>query len=304
MKHRRPLPVAALRAFEAAARHGRLTAAAEELAVTHGAVSRHVSHLEALLGTDLFEGPRNRPRLTAEGRVFGTALTAAFDQIEDAIRIIAKGDDTLLDVACLSTFAMRWLIPRLHGFSTLHPRYDVRLATDDRSPRQAVDARITVLPPGTAVPEGCTPLFDEQLGVVLAPGLAAAASGPALWALPRLESRTRPQVWQEWFRLLDAADTPAMAATRMFDHLHLTLEAALTGLGVAVAPWHLVAADVRAGRLVAPLGFRPSGYRYAVQTDRPSRPKVRHFIGWLRDQAAADDGPPPTAASASPAGSS
>lgn len=319
MKHRKPLPVAALRAFEAAARHGRLTAAAEELSVTHGAVSRHVSHLEALLGTPLFEGPRNRPRLTAEGRVFGTALTAAFDQIDDAVRIIAKGDDTLLDVACLSTLAMRWLIPRLHDFTTRHPRYDVRLATDDRSPRTTVDARITILSPDSGLPDGCTPLFDEQLGMVLTPALAATVSatiskrpdGPALWDLPRLESRTRPQVWQEWFRLLEDSSHPAPfparptapAATRMFDHLHMTLEAALTGLGMAVAPWHLVATDVTAGRLVAPLGFRPSGYRYVVRTDRPGRPKISHFIQWLQDQAATDSPPPVTAASASPAGS-
>lgn len=293
MRHRKALPVAALRAFEAAARLGRLTAAAEELAVTHGAVSRHVSHLEALLGTPLFDGPRNRPRLTAEGRVFGTALTAAFDQIEDAVRLIAKGDDTLLDVACLSTFAMRWLIPRLHDFSTRHPRYNVRLATDDRSPHTAVDARITVIAPGAALPDHAAPLFDEGLGLVLAPGLAAKTADITadITALPRLESRTRPQVWQEWFRLLGTPEAPP-AARRMFDHLHLTLEAALTGLGAAVAPWHLVAADVRAGRLVAPLGFRNSGYRYAVLTDRPARPKVRQFIGWLQDQAAQDPPPP------------
>ena len=132
MKNRKNIPIAALRAFEAAARHGQLTAAAEELAVTHGAISRHVSHLEAFIGTQLFDGARNRPKLTAEGRVFGFALTSAFDQIEDALRIIAKGDDSILDVACLSTFAMRWLIPRLHDFAAKYPHYDVRLATDDR----------------------------------------------------------------------------------------------------------------------------------------------------------------------------
>jgi LysR family transcriptional regulator, glycine cleavage system transcriptional activator len=103
MKNRKNIPIAALRAFEAAARHGQLTAAAEELAVTHGAISRHVSHLE------------------------------------DALRIIAKGDDSILDVACLSTFAMRWLIPRLHDFAAKYPHYDVRLATDDRPPRTQID---------------------------------------------------------------------------------------------------------------------------------------------------------------------
>src|SRR5690349_20019571 len=123
MKRRKNLPVAALRAFEAAARHGQMSSAADELGVSHGAISRHVGHLEAFVGAQLFEGTRNRPKLTAEGRVFGFALTAAFDQIEDALRIIGRGDGGILDVACLSTFAMRWLIPRLHDFTARHPRY-------------------------------------------------------------------------------------------------------------------------------------------------------------------------------------
>jgi LysR family transcriptional regulator, glycine cleavage system transcriptional activator len=88
MDKRKSLPLAALRAFEATARHGRFTAAAEELGVSHGAISKHIRNLEDVVGTPLFEGVRNRPILTAEGRIFGFALTAAFDQIDDALRIV------------------------------------------------------------------------------------------------------------------------------------------------------------------------------------------------------------------------
>jgi LysR family glycine cleavage system transcriptional activator len=294
MRSRKNLPIAALRAFEAAARHGQLTAAAEELAVTHGAISRHVSHLEVFIGTPLFEGARNRPKLTTEGRVFGFALTAAFDQIEDALRIILKGDDSILDVACLSTFAMRWLIPRLPDFAARYPRYDVRLATDDRQPRTQIDVQILVMPPDVPIPNDCSLLFQEQLGLIVAPSLVKGeldrVRADAV-KLPRLETRTRPHVWREWSRLTSEDGQDTARATRIFDHYHLTIEAALNGLGAAVAPWHLVAGDVECGRLIAPYGFLGSDYRYAVKIERPARRKTEHFVGWLKEAIAAFPAP-------------
>ena len=286
MRNRTNLPIAALRAFEAAARHGQLTAAAEELAVTHGAISRHISHLEAFIGTPLFEGARNRPKLTAEGRVFGFALTAAFDQIEGALRIIAKGDDSILDVACLSTFAMRWLIPRLHDFTAKYPRYDVRLATDDRPPRTEIDVHILVVSPDDPIPDNGSLLFQEQLGLIVAPSAAAQEENCVranAVKLPRLETRTRPRVWQEWARLAGQDGLDTSPAIRTFDHYHLTIEAALNGLGAAIAPRHLVAGDVACGRLIAPYGFLQSDYRYVVKVGRPVRRKTEHFVEWLKE---------------------
>lgn len=282
MKSRKTLPVAALRAFEAAARHGQISRAADELGVTHGAFSRHVSHLEDFVGAPLFEGARNRPKLTAEGRVFGFALTAAFDQIEDALRIIGRGDGSILDLACLGTFAMRWLIPRLHDFAARHPNYDVRLATDDRQSHVHVDARILVLPPHAELPKSCTRLFAEKLALVVAPSLASSCAKDML-ALPRLETRTRPDVWREWASLTGRGVGDATATTRIFDHYHMTIEAALNSLGIAIAPWHLVAGDVASARLVAPFGAADSNYVYAVEVARPGTPKTRDFVNWLKE---------------------
>ncbi|GGF71559.1 LysR family transcriptional regulator [Azorhizobium oxalatiphilum] len=255
--------------------------------MTHGAVSRHVSHLEAFIGTALFEGARSRPKLTAEGQVFGFALTAAFDQMEDALRIIGRGGGGILDVACLSTFAMRWLIPRLHSFTARHPRYDVRLATDDRHRRSHIDVQIMVLPLEAALPENSSPLFQEKLGLVVAPSLAAEAHADVL-ALPRLETRTRPDAWREWARLTCTEGHGEIGATRIFDHYHMTIEAALNSLGIAIAPWHLVAEDVACGRLSAPFGFVDSNYVYAVQVIRPGGAKTEHFVKWLKEAARQD----------------
>lgn len=288
MRKRQNIPVAALRAFEAAARHGRLGAAADELSVTHGAISRHVSNLESFIGVPLFEGPRNRPRLTEEGRLFGYALTAAFDQIEDAMRLIARGSSTVLDVGCLSTFAMRWLIPRLHDFSAKFPQFDVRLATDDRPLRTPVDVQITVLPGEAPLPEHGAILFEEHLGMVAAPSALAGAGSnrmDAIAALPRLETRTRPHVWQEWFRLSGDATPQGPSATRVFDHYHLTIEAALNGLGAAIVPWHLISEEVERGRLIAPSGFLTSGQHYVVIPKRPGERKAISFVSWLKAEA-------------------
>lgn len=280
MKSRKNLPVAALRAFEASARHGQMSSAANELGVSHGAVSRHVSYLEAFIGAKLFEGARKRPQLTAEGRLFGFALTSAFDQMEDALRIIGRADDTILDVGCLSTFATRWLIPRLNNFIERHPRYDVRIATDDRQPPSHLDVQILALPLATELPANTSLLFREKLVLVAAPYLAAA--GPTdILKLPRLETRTRPDVWREWVRLtgMDGLSDN----TRVFDHYHMTIEATLNGLGTAIAPWHLVAEDVACGRLLMPFGRMDSQHVYAVRAVRPGRPKTEHFIKWLKE---------------------
>ncbi|MGV1754418.1 LysR substrate-binding domain-containing protein [Agrobacterium sp. CG674] len=289
MRNRKNIPVAALRAFEAASRHGRLVAAAEELSVTHGAISRHVSLLETLIGTQLFEGPRNRPQLTAEGLVLGFALTSAFDQIEDALRIVRRGDDTILDVACLSTFAMRWLIPRLHDFTTKHPRYDVRLATDDRMPRTQVDVQILVLSTDAEMPQNCSPLFQEQLGLIIAPAVAngrETLDHDEAFVLPRLETKTRPHVWQEWAHLTGQKDHGNGTRASIFDHYHLTIEAVLNGLGAAIVPWHLVAGDIDCGRLAAPFGFLKSDLQYVVKVERPGRRKTEHFVSWLKEEIA------------------
>ncbi len=121
MARRQLPPLNALRAFEAFGRHGRMTLAAEELCVTHGAVSRQIRQLEEHLGVALTEGPRSRLRMTEAGLKLAQALTPAFDQIAAASPRRAPDGPRPLVVSCLPTFAMKWLIPRLPGFQAGHP---------------------------------------------------------------------------------------------------------------------------------------------------------------------------------------
>src|SRR4051794_29472680 len=127
----------ALRAFEAMARTGRATLAAEELNVTHSAVSRQVKALEAALGVRLFQGPKHRLTLTTAGQELLPALTGAFDEIAAAVRRL-KSDGEDLHLAVNASLAVKWLIPRMADFSGRHP--EIRLHLEEL-PSQAMTHR-------------------------------------------------------------------------------------------------------------------------------------------------------------------
>ncbi len=283
----------ALRAFEAAARLGGMTAAADELSVTPSAVSRQVQHLEDVLGVALFEGPKNALRLTETGSALLPGLTQAFDLIDASVLRVADSDQGALDVSCTGTFTMRWLIPRLHRFQHAHPGIEVRLAASSRPvdfARDGFAVAIRVGRPPWPDFATVTPLFAEQVGPVVAP----AASGRSLDDLPILHARTRRNAWSSWSTLTGTPVEPGGGTE--YEHFYFMLEAAIAGLGAGIAPWPLVADDIRAGRLVAPFGFVASGLDY-VALRRPRRDrKSEAFCAWLADEGqrfAAAEPPPP-----------
>lgn len=275
----------ALRAFEAAARHGRMTLAAAEMNVTHGAVSRQVRHLEEVLGVPLFEGPKNQPRLTEAGRALLPGLSEAFDLIERSVRLIADSEEGPLDVSCLGTFTMRWLIPRLHRFQAARPGIQVRLSASDGPvdfARGGFDLAIRVGRGPWPEEAVVAPLFAETFGVVMAPRWVDRAL-PALKGVPLLRSSTRPRVWTAWAERA-CVGVEGEQGTE-FEHFYFMLEAATAGMGACVAPWHLVIEDMRAGRLVAPFGFVASGLEYVALRPRRRHRKAAVFVDWLVEEA-------------------
>src|SRR3989344_3393255 len=175
MSHRLP-PLSALRAFEAAARLGRMTAAAEELSVTAGAISRQVRQLEQHLGGALFDGSKARPTLTPAAHVLQPVLPTAFAHIADAVREVSDSRRGPLDVACFRTFTVKWLIPRLFDFQAQHPGIEVRLRTTDAGTGEGCmhgDLTITAEEATGAWDTSKEQrLFPEHLGPVLSPELA------------------------------------------------------------------------------------------------------------------------------------
>jgi LysR family glycine cleavage system transcriptional activator len=294
---RRPLPsLKGLQAFEAFARTGSMTRAAEELHVTHGAVSRQVKALELQLGAGLVTGPRHRLALTAAGRQLAASLSAAFDMAAAGLPGADAGQE--LVVSCLGTFAMKWLIPRLPRFLHDHPGVRVRIV-EDQAPADfsqggvhaAIRLQLEPAPPGLKA----LAFLDHAYGPVLSPALfdEAQRDGDRVLRLPRLHSETFSSGWAQW-----AGDTgtvlPPAPVEQAFEHNSYLLEAAAAGMGVAVTAWAFARADIEGGRLTAPWGFHPLPSRFTyLRPALADNPAAEAFGAWLRSEGRRDP-PAPT----------
>ncbi len=296
MAKRSQLPLTALRAFEAFSRLGKMSQAADELCVTHGAVSRQVRSLELTVGVKLTQGPRNALKLTDVGERMSRALGRTFDDLEKLFVDVRADGDRELHISCVGTLAMKWLIPRLSGFHARHPELSIRV-TEAYGPvdfgREPFDAAIRL----TDRAEGgtATPFLDNFHGPVLAPALARAPGGVDLAGIPRLHTRPHRQAWDEWSEHTQMP-LPEPPENREYDHLFYMLEAAVAGLGIGLSPWIYVANDIASGRLVAPFGFTPTPAKFhLVIPDAPPKRGLAAFRAWLIEEAATAP-PPPMAA--------
>ncbi|MCZ4354110.1 LysR substrate-binding domain-containing protein [Roseovarius aestuarii] len=281
------LPLNALRAFESTARLGRMRDAADELGVTYGAVSRQIRGLEKTLGIVLFDGPKNKLEPTEAALRLVPALTYGFDRIEQAVNKAMQEEDRIIDVSCLGTLSMRWLIPRLYDFHTRFPKIDIRLTTDDgpvNFAKQHFDVAIRVGNPDFAEYE-FELLFDDAVGPVLSPQITpdGGISQPDdLREIPLLHTKTRKDAWASWCEIVD---TKLPVDGREYEHFYFMLEAVMAGLGAAMAPWVLVRDDIEAGRLIAPFGFKETGLSYFAAYRPRSGPQIEAFVSWLQEQA-------------------
>lgn len=271
----------ALRAFEAAARLGRMTLAAGELNVSHSAISRQVQVLEERLGVSLFGGTKNRPVLTEAGRELLSSLTMAFDQIDAGIQKVADRPKGILNVSCPGTFMMRWLIPRLYDFRSSHPDVEVRLSASTAPvdfARGDVDVAIRV---GTAAmfDEACAvELFQERTGLVHSPDLGIDLTAETV-DVPILHTLTRRDAWVNWSVRSGVGVTSDRAIE--YEHYYFMLEAVRSGMGICVAPYSYVEEAIENGRLIAPLGFIDSGHSYIAISRQRIDAKTRLFLDWI-----------------------
>jgi DNA-binding transcriptional LysR family regulator len=289
---RRRLPsLKGLQAFEAFARAGSMVRAADELCVTHGAVSRQIKALEQQLGAKLLAGPRHDLALTPAGRELAASLAAAFDRIAAGLPGAGAGEE--LVVSSPGTFAMKWLIPRLAGFIDACPGVQVRILEDGGAPsfgsvQAAIRLHRGAAPPGIMA----TPFLAHAYGPVLSPALSGAADRKAALLLPRLHSETFADGWVRWAG--DAGvDLPPPSAERSFEHNSYMIEAAAAGLGIAVTAWAFVQTDIETGRLIAPWGFRPLATRFTcLRPALASHPAAERFALWLAAEGRRAKRPP------------
>lgn len=283
-------PLNALRVFDAAARRLNFSAAAEELCVTHSAVSHQIRQLEDWVGQPLFVRERNGVRLTPTGQTLQQAAGNALDMLETACAQVRRAPQASeLIVGAPGSFLANWLIPRLERFEREQPAIRLRLQTSAELGEltgHRVDALIVS---GRNWPRGisATPLVDDRVGPVCAPFWPHIPQQPAeLCGQTLLHTRSQPQAWPDWAHNAGLAGQ-AFGSGRQFDHLPLMLEAAAAGLGVAIAPALLVERDIAAGRLMAPLGFARSGAAFAFCTlaVRRDEPPLVALADWLVREA-------------------
>lgn len=260
---RRKIPShSALMAFEAAARHGSFARAADELALTEGAISRQIGRLEAFLGVVLFERIGNRVRLRPNGERYAVQIRETLDRLErDSQYLMGQpSDGASLDIAVLPTFAMRWLIPRLKRFQERHPSITLHLA-EKMEPfvlaGSGFDAAIHFEHPAWTGMRTHR-LLHEVLVPVCHPTLLDGKDvATALDTLPRLHRRQNPDAWLHYAEESGIMlSNPAIGAR--YDLHAMLIEATLAGLGVALVPRLYVQSELADGRLVAPWPERTS----------------------------------------------
>ena len=291
--HRRLPPLNAVKAFEAAARHASFTRAADELHVTHGAVSRQVQTLEDWLGVPLFERHNRRVVLTEAGAAYAAEIGAALDRIALATaRQAERGRPRLLHVNALATFTLRWLIPRLSGFQRANPAIELRLTTSNVPLARLTEPFDVAIRGGPETRPGhvAEPFLSERRIPVCSPALLRRLplDEPAqLRQHTLLHAATLPRVWPDWLRAAGVPDLTPQASVTL-EHFYLTLQAALDGLGIAMGPERLIAEDVAAGRLVLPFtgpALPARSYYTYVPEARTEDPAIRAFCGWLAETA-------------------
>lgn len=285
---RRLPPLNPLRAFEAAARHESFNRAGEELHVTASAVSHQVRTLEEYLGVTLFHRHPRAVSLTAAGRDFLPPIEDALDRIGLAAeRMSRAAADNVLTVSAAPAFAMGWLIPRLIDFQAQRPDIEVRLDTSVTLvdfTRSDVDVAIrhTLNPAGDGLHTHC--LFLEELVIACAPVLAGKLRKPEdLPGHTLLHSQTRMGAWRAWASSVGLEELDAVRGPRLANDT-MALEAAVSGLGVAIIQRHVAERTIAEGRLVVPFesDYRTScGYHLVYPASAAERSRVAAFRDWL-----------------------
>lgn len=305
---RRTIPsTQALACFEAAARHESYTRAAQELALTQGAVSRQVIALEEFVGVALFRRTRHGVALTAAGEAYARKVRNWLLGMErDTLDLMAhQGTGGSIKLAAVPTFATRWLMPRLPLLAKTHPDITVHIDVQTRPFLFADTGFDAALFAGTPEQVRNWPgiqaqhLMDEDVVPVCSPTLldktARRAPGRAMQPLPAhtlaqlplLQQSTRPHGWQQWFQSVGVEAPHAMDGPR-YELFSMLAVAATQSMGVALMPPMLVEAELTRGELVI-AGAQPlrgeRGYYLITSAQQAPSEALQAFSAWLKAMA-------------------
>jgi LysR family glycine cleavage system transcriptional activator len=283
----------AIKAFEAAARHESFSRAADELFVTHGAVSHQIRALEAELGVSLFARDGKRVRLTETGRRYATQVRSALLQLADATRAIRAGDrDRRLVVSMLTSFAARWVTPRIGSFIEAHPQWDLELLSTNVLTDFARDDVDVAIRFGFGKYPGLHSelLLEEIFFPACAPnfnGGKLPQTPTDLAKVPLL--RSDDELWRPWFDAAGLTDWPEPKRGVLYQDSSNLLQAAVDGQGVALTRRSLAMHEIAAGRLVRLFdvdGPSPWQYYFICSPQMLETERVKAFRDWVFDEVA------------------
>ncbi|AZE73309.1 HTH-type transcriptional activator ampR [Pseudomonas synxantha] len=285
------LPLNALRAFEASARHLSFTRAAIELCVTQAAVSHQVKSLEAQLNVTLFKRLPRGLMLTSEGETLLPVLRDAFDRIALTLGQFEGGHyREVLTVGAVGTFAVGWLLPRLADFHSRYPFIDLRLSTHNNRVDVAAEGLDYAIRFGAGAWHGtdACPLLEAPLTVLCVPQIAEQLHSPADVLKHTLLRSYRVDEWSLWFQAAGLPFDTRVPRSIVFDSSLAMMEAALQGSGVALAPALMFSRQLESDVFRQPfqVGITTGSYWLTRLQSRNETPAMLAFKGWLQTSAA------------------
>ena len=287
---RRLPPLSALRPFEAAARLESFTRAAEELHLTHGAVSHQVRALEEHLGAPLFARHGKRVTLTAAGRAFAERVRAALEDLSQAAEQLRARRDDRLTVSVLPSFASRWLMPRLIRFMDAHPKVEVNVIATTALANFGEDEVDVAIRYGKGPwpPLTCERFLEDEFFPVASPKLfkGRPPRSPRDLLGMRLIREDR-DYWDEWFRAAGISGEKILQGGPRFNDSTYALQAAARGEGIAMARRSIIGEDLERGtlrRLFTVALKSPYAYWFVSPKEVAAMPKVKAFRDWVKQE--------------------
>jgi DNA-binding transcriptional LysR family regulator len=289
---RRLPPLNALRVFEVAARTASYAEAGAELGLTHGAVSRQITAVERWLGQRLFVRTGRRMVATPAARVFAAEISLSFDRVIAAAEACGRPDARrILRVSAPTTFAMRWLIPRLDRFHAARPEVEVTVTTAMTLHDELRGGFDIAIRRGSAERDAwsqhrAVAFLDEVDTLIMSPALFERRPLLRLEDLSKhvlLSSETRPGDWTDW---LDRAGLRPSAGQRrrVFDHFFVTRQAVVDGLGLGIGPLPVLQSDLTTGTLLFPFAtitVPRKSYVALIPFYADKTSSLTSFIEWL-----------------------
>lgn len=286
---RRLPPLAALRAFEAAARHRSFKLAAGELGVTPTAISHQVKALEDHLGVPLFERRIRHVTLTPAAELLFPVLRTGFDDFAEAIeRLDTARRRPVVKISATTAFTAKWLLPRMSRFQAEHPEIDLQLhASDDVVDIRAAQIDLAIryghgsypgLRSEAMITDKFAPVANPSLGVRAPEDLSRVALIHFDW---RRADPANP-TWESWFKAADLPMIEPASHLRFSEESH-AIQAAVAGQGVALLSLVLASEEIDTGRLVQPFGPIVDGFTYSLveEANRPKTASTQAARAWV-----------------------